>query len=224
MAIPVSKKVGANIAAISLQYFCIYYELFRNVSKIFYEFKSKKYKMNLLKKLVLALPVAFFAGCQTMPYQPYAREVKRKPGVGGEIALKTEHRDEDRAKAQATMDSNCGSSIVKVEEEGEVTVGQTTNSQTNQDYRSGTHGAKVGSLFGVPIVSGGTSAGSDTTGTSVTTDLREWVIKYSCATVTASAAASSSTTPAKAVPKDAAPIRRQRKAEAEIANEETQGL
>ena len=180
--------------------------------------------MNLLKTLALTLPVAFFAGCQTMPYQPYAREVKRKPGVGGEIALKTEHRDEDRAKAQATMDSNCGGSLAKVEEEGEVTVGQTTNSQTNQDYRSGTHGAKVGSLFGVPIVSGGTSAGADTTGTSVTTDLREWVIKYSCATATASTAGSTSASPAKAIPRDAAPIRRQRKAKAEIATEETQGL
>ena len=50
-----------------------------------------------------AFSILVMAGCQTMPYQPYAREVKRQPGNGGEIALKQEHRDEDRAVYKPTL-------------------------------------------------------------------------------------------------------------------------
>lgn len=127
-----------------------------------------------------AATVLVMVGCQTMPYQPYAREVKRQPGNGGEIALKAEHRDEDRLKAQSMMNSNCGSASVKVLEEGEVVVGQTTNTNASQTHNAGRPGHQVGTLFGIPVTSGGQQASNDTATTATTTALKEWNIKYEC--------------------------------------------
>ncbi len=124
--------------------------------------------------------VLIIAGCQTMPYQPYAREVKRQPGNGGEIALRTEHRDEDRLKAQSMMTTNCGSTPVKVLEEGEVVVGQTTNSNASQTHQQGQEGQQVGTLFGMPITSGSQQASNNTATSATTTALKEWNIKYQC--------------------------------------------
>lgn len=127
-----------------------------------------------------AVTMLVMAGCQTMPYQPYAREVKRQPGNGGEIALKQEHRDEDRMKAQSMMTSNCGAATVKVLEEGEVVVGQTTNSNASQTHNAGHSGQQVGTLFGIPVTSGAQQASNDTSMTATTTALKEWNIKYEC--------------------------------------------
>lgn len=129
---------------------------------------------------VSAAAVLAIAGCQTMPYQPYAREVKRQPGNGGEIALRAEHRDEDRMKAQSMMNSNCGSSAVKVVEEGEVVVGTTTNSNARETHDQGRPGQQVGTLFGIPVTSGGREASNNTSTTATTTALKEWNIKYEC--------------------------------------------
>lgn len=136
--------------------------------------------------LFAAIVSAFVFGCQTMPYQPYARDVKKAPGQSGVIALHTEHRDEDRAKADTMMKTNCGDKPVKVTEEGEVVVGQTTTGNTSASHHSGTSGQKVGSLFGMPIMSGGANAGTDTASTSTTTNVKEWQIAYTCTETTKS--------------------------------------
>ena len=137
--------------------------------------------MNLGLVVSSACAILAIAGCQTMPYQPYAREVKRQPGNGGEIALKQEHRDEDRLKAQSMMTTNCGSTAVKVLEEGEVVVGQTTNSNAAETHQNGQQGQQVGTLFGMPITSGAQQASNNTATTATTTALKEWNIKYECA-------------------------------------------
>lgn len=141
-------------------------------------------------KMITLLAVAMFAvtACQTVPYQPYAREVKRQPGNGGEIALKAEHRDEDRAKATNLMASNCGTAAVNITEEGEVVVGQTTATSGRESYDQGSSGTKVGSLFGVPVMSGARDSGTNTSTTATTTALKEWNIKYTCAKATAAPA------------------------------------
>lgn len=130
------------------------------------------------------VPIAmtmFMLGCQTMPYQPYARDVKRKPQQGGVIALKTEHREEDRAKATSMMQSNCGDKAVKVIEEGEVTVGQTTSGSAKETNDLGSDGTKVGSVFGIPLKTGGVDPSKNTATSSTVTALNEWQINYECA-------------------------------------------
>jgi hypothetical protein len=137
--------------------------------------------MNIKKVIVGTLLACGTFGCQSMPYQPYARDVKRKPQQGGVIALKTEHRDEDRAKAQNIMTSNCGAGYFKILEEGEVVVGEKTSARSDQTYNRGTSPGQVGSLFGVPVMAGqdpSTQANAE----SSTTQLREWQISYECAT------------------------------------------
>ena len=154
--------------------------------------------MNLLK-VSFALAFLGIVGCQTMPYQPYARDVKKKPQSGGTIALHAEHRDEDRAKATQMMSSTCGSNEVKVVEEGEVVVGQTTNTNANQNSNYGNK-QQVGTLFGMPVTSG-SDASTNVNSTATTTQLKEWQITYECvaaaATPAVPAAKTSSATKAK---------------------------
>lgn len=157
--------------------------------------------MNLLK-VSCTLTFLGIVGCQTMPYQPYARDVKKKPQTGGTIALHSEHRDEDRAKATQMMSSTCGSNEVKVVEEGEVVVGQTTNTNANQNSNYGNK-QQVGTLFGMPVTSG-SDASTNTNSTATTTQLKEWQITYECvaaATITTPAAKTSSASKAKPVTK-----------------------
>jgi len=152
--------------------------------------------MSLLK-ITFALAFLGIVGCQTMPYQPYARDVKKKPQSGGTIALHSEHRDEDRAKATQMMSTNCGSNEVKVLEEGEVVVGQTTNTNANQNSNYGNK-QQVGTLFGMPVTSG-SDASTNVNSTATTTQLKEWQITYECvAATTVPATKTSSATKAKA--------------------------
>lgn len=133
--------------------------------------------MNSVQKISLsALVLAFMAGCATAPYQPYAREVKRKPEEGGLIALKTEHRPEDRAKADYIMRSNCGSAQAKVMEEGEVVVGEKTDSvaKEGQDQK------EAFTLGGIKFFSNDKE--NKTTTSSEKTQLKEWQIAYQCIT------------------------------------------
>jgi hypothetical protein len=124
--------------------------------------------------------ILFITGCQTVPYQPYAREVKKKPGVSGLIALKPEFRDEDRAKAQSIMASNCSGSIVNVLEEGEVVVGTKNVANSREVQNEKKSGMQVGSLFGIPVHSEGEKASQDTASTTETTSIKEWNISYEC--------------------------------------------
>ncbi|MGZ3781606.1 MAG: hypothetical protein ACXVCY_13220 [Pseudobdellovibrionaceae bacterium] len=134
-------------------------------------------KASVLLTSVLLLGLT---ACQTMPYQPYARAVKQKPSTGGIVALKLEHRPEDRQKAESMMKSVCGTNPVKIVEEGEVAIGQETKSSGSQEHKSGSAPTNVGTLFGLPITSGGSNP-SDTANTNtVTTSVKEWQISYEC--------------------------------------------
>jgi hypothetical protein len=132
--------------------------------------------------LSLAAMVLVLAGCQAMPYQPYARDVKKKPQTSGVIALKTEHRDEDRQKAEGMMQSNCGQLPVKVLEEGEVAVGQTTTGNATETKDQGSAGTQAGSLFGIPLMTGQKDPSKNTATSSTTTNVTEWQISYECTT------------------------------------------
>ncbi len=138
----------------------------------------------LICSLVITTAVFIFSGCQTAPYQAYARDVKKKPGQGGIIALKPDHRDEDQMKANQMMSVNCGASNVKVLEEGEIAVGQEVKSNADTTKSAGTSSRKVGSLFGIPLVSGGSDPKDSTSSSSVTTSIKEWQISYECESVT----------------------------------------
>ena len=135
----------------------------------------KKTSIVLLNLSALAL-----AACQAMPYQPYARDVKKKPASGGIIALKLEHRDEDRQKANTMMANTCGTNPVKVLEEGEVAVGQETKSNANKEHNAGSNPTNVGSFFGLPVTTGGANPSESTSTNSVTTAVKEWQISYEC--------------------------------------------
>ncbi|MGE0763135.1 MAG: hypothetical protein AB7N80_07655 [Bdellovibrionales bacterium] len=116
--------------------------------------------------------------CQTVPYEGQAREVKRKPQQEGVIALETNHRSEDRAKADEKMKSNCAPYPVNILEEGEVVTGQATTTNASETNRASSQ-KKVGSLFGIPVTTGQAS-GTDTSTSSTTTALKEWQISYTC--------------------------------------------
>lgn len=132
-----------------------------------------------MKKLAVLLSALLITACASMPYQPYAREVKKKPRVGGTIALKTEHRPEDRARADYLMGANCGTaSAVNVTEEGEVVVGEKTNSSQNRTQQMERDSGF--SLGGIAFASGGTHPSENTNLESQTTQLKEWHISYQC--------------------------------------------
>jgi hypothetical protein len=135
-----------------------------------------------MKKILISLSALVITACQTMPYQPYARDVKRKPQTNGIIALKLEHREEDRQKAQQMMNSNCGSQEIKVLEEGEVVVGQESTTHSNTSKNEGTSSTKVGSLFGIPVMSQGTDPSENTQSKVSTSAIKEWQISYECLT------------------------------------------
>ncbi len=150
-------------------------------------------------QVAACLPLLALVACQTMPYEPYARDVKKRPGSGGVIALKGTHRDEDRAKAQSMMTQTCGGTAIKIVEEGEVVVGTETVSNSRQDYNAGTPGRQVGTLWGMPVTSGGSSPNSNTSTSSTTNAVKEWNITYECEkAVAATPAAPAAVVPAKA--------------------------
>lgn len=137
-----------------------------------------------MKNLVLIMATTLVVGCASMPYQPYAREVKKKPREGGVIALKTEHRPEDRQRADFLMAANCGADVlVNVQEEGEVAVGERTNSSASKTNSQRDEGFSLG---GIKFVSG-VKPSEDTATSSETVQLKEWQIAYNCVAVRAPA-------------------------------------
>jgi hypothetical protein len=137
----------------------------------------------LINNLVVLSLLGFaLVGCQTMPYQPYARDVKKKPNANGIIALRLEHREEDRAKAQTMMQANCQQARVNVLEEGEVVIGQKSVTDAQTEKNQAESGTQVGSLFGMPVVSGGRAAYDATSAKVETTQVKEWQISYECNT------------------------------------------
>lgn len=131
-----------------------------------------------MKSSLVLFVTILLAGCATMPYQPYAREVKKKPRAGGVIALKSEHRPEDRARADFLMSANCGTdATVNVSEEGEVAVGEKTNSSSSKKNETGYgSGFKIGGLD----FTSGPRPEENTDVQSETVKLKEWQIAYEC--------------------------------------------
>lgn len=135
--------------------------------------------MNLTARIVLLAGFALvYSGCQTVPYEGQARDVKRKPQEEGIIAIPTNYKDEDRSKAVQKMQSNCTPGVYKILEEGEVAVGQETKSSGKETDRASTE-RSAGSLFGIPLTTGEAS-GKNTETSQVTTSLKEWQISYRC--------------------------------------------
>jgi len=131
-------------------------------------------------KLLFALAaVLVISGCQTVPYQGNARDVKRKPGVGGTIAVPLNPRQEDRDRANEHMISNCGNGNFKVTEEGEVVTGETTQANTRNDYRANSQ-QQTGTFLGMPVYAGD-PGGTDSSTTATRTQLKEWQLTYECA-------------------------------------------
>jgi hypothetical protein len=128
-----------------------------------------------------AISAALFlglSGCQTIPYQGQARDVKRRPGDGGIVAMKVDHRPEDRLVAEEKMRTNCAGLELKIESEEEVVVGQKVEGNSRDTNRE-SNKQQVGSLFGIPVISG-EEGGVDTQTSSTTTQLKEWQIAYKC--------------------------------------------
>lgn len=130
-----------------------------------------------MKKLTTLLAstalVLLLARCATLPYQPQAREVKKRPTAGGTIALGTTYRLEDRAHADVMMKSNCGNQDVRVMEEGEVVVGERADATTDKNARTTTNAFTIGGL----------TFGNDRPAEKTTThtvQLKEWHITYDC--------------------------------------------
>lgn len=134
--------------------------------------------MKTIHSTLLAAALIGMTGCQTVPYQGQARNVKKKPQSNGVIAIDTNYRPEDRTKADQYMKENCAPMGVKVLEEGEVVVGQQTTSNNRETERDSTE-HKVGNLWGIPLMSG-EKGGKDTSSSATTTNLKEWQISYEC--------------------------------------------
>lgn len=124
------------------------------------------------------LSLLLVAGCQTVPYQGQARETKKRAQEGGTISLKENYRAEDRQVADEKMKANCAPLNFKVLEEGEIVVGQKTQTDSRDTKRDDTRG-EVGSLFGIPVIAG-EAGGKDSQSSSLTTALKEWQISYQC--------------------------------------------
>lgn len=131
-------------------------------------------------KILLSAIALIISACQTMPYQPYAREVKKKPKTNGVIALKQNHNDEDKNKANMLMQNNCAPNPYNVIEEGEIVVGQEAVTNSNTSRNSGQSSQQVGSLFGIPVHSTGTDPSESTSSKVTTNAVKEWQIVYEC--------------------------------------------
>lgn len=68
-------------------------------------------------KTIIIVPFLIVA-CVSIPYSPKVREVKRVPTLGGALLLPEDYRNEDRARADIVMKSNCGNREVRVVSEG----------------------------------------------------------------------------------------------------------
>ncbi|MNL38781.1 hypothetical protein D3C87_1610190 [compost metagenome] len=129
-------------------------------------------KMSLIALFAMAL-----SACQTT-YIPQAREVKKKPRQNGVIAMPSNYRPEDRAKADSLMQSNCSPLAFNVTDEGETVVGQETKGTSSATNRDDTR-QSAGALFGIPLMTG-SAGGTDTHNSSVTKAITEWQVTYNC--------------------------------------------
>lgn len=127
---------------------------------------------------LIAMAALIVSGCQTVPYQGSARDVKRRPGSGGQIAVPLNPRQEDRDRATERMISNCGNGNYKITSEEEVVIGETTASDQRNSYRDNTQ-QQAGSFLGMPVYSGD-PGGVDSHSTQTRSQVKEWQIGYEC--------------------------------------------
>lgn len=138
-----------------------------------------EFSMKLTKLSLCAIGIgAILNGCATVPYQGQAHNIKRRPQSDGVVGIPINYRDEDRAKAEQHMLSNCQPGQYRITEEGEAVIGQEVKSSGKETERDSTK-HKVGSLFGVPLMSG-EAGGKNTESSQVTTAVKEWQISYKC--------------------------------------------
>ncbi len=124
---------------------------------------------------------AIFTGCQTMPYQGQARDVKKRNGQGGVIAIPINHRNEDRQVADEKMRSNCGASTVQIKEEGEVVTGSKSTQNNRSTNRDDTR-RNEGTFLGMNVISGD-AGGVDSKTETMTEAVKEWQLSYECVTL-----------------------------------------
>lgn len=130
-----------------------------------------------LTGLTCTLTLLVLAGCQTMPYQGKARDVKRTR-QGGVIAMAVDPRPEDRQVAEQKMQSTCNPNPYAIVEEGEVVVGTKSVQNDRSTFRDDTR-KKQGKFLGMDVVSG-EAGGVNTSTESTTEQLKEWQITYEC--------------------------------------------
>lgn len=134
-----------------------------------------------MKQLLALIVTLLITGCATQPYQPYARDVKKKPGVEGIIAIKREYKPEDRTLADSMMTQNCSGKPFTVVEEGEIQVGSATSVNGQARAEKENNGVNFG---GFKYLTGGQTDVQNTNSTSETVALKEWHINYKCQTET----------------------------------------
>jgi len=132
------------------------------------------------RKWIAVGSLLLLSGCATQPYLGQARDVKRKPQDSGVISIPPNFRDEDRARAEDKMRSNCGQKPFEVLEEGEVAVGEEVKTSGTETNRASNE-VSVGKVFGMDIMTG-EAGGKNTSGSSVKTAVKEWHISYRCNT------------------------------------------
>jgi hypothetical protein len=127
--------------------------------------------------MLFLLGSIFLSSCSMLEnffkYKPYARSVK-KTQDGGVIALKSEHRSEDKELASQMMKEACGAKSAVIKEEGEVVVGSITNQLMTKEAAN--KKTKKG-LFGLKFTEG--HDGAEQT-SSETIQKKEWLITYRC--------------------------------------------
>ena len=128
-----------------------------------------------MRRSIFASAVAYcliMSGCVSMPYEPYARQVKNAPGKGGVIAMHLGYKPEDKQRALGMMADNCGSKKPEVTEEGEVVVGQTTKTNDNHYYNGNQNQDRSGFFFAQPT--------AQTASQSSVVQDKEWQLTYKC--------------------------------------------
>jgi hypothetical protein len=119
----------------------------------------------LTKVLLVATVGALGAGCSAIRVVKLTQE-------GGEIALLGD-RDDAMEKAEREMARQCGGpGSFEVVEQGEVVVGQVTQTQGSTSTQKGKHGSSTGY----------------SSGTATTTDQTEWRVLFQCRTAEADTA------------------------------------
>lgn len=131
-----------------------------------------------MKFFAFLISLILLSGCQMLEYKGQARDVKRRGGQGGILALPHSPRAEDQKIAEEKMRSACGALPYRILEEGEVVVGSKSVQSSKATNRDDTR-RDAGTFLGMPVTSGEAS-GIETQTSSTTESVKEWQIQYEC--------------------------------------------